>query len=312
MRFVVAGLLLLAAPAAHAQDQSEAESEMRKAKTALDKHDYEAAIGHYLIARSLAPESSGPYLGLGLAYAALGRCGDAIPVLEEYLRRKPDPHPAARSTLNACRAPRGGPQQPIYGRVLVLSDPPGAQVHVDDDETPAGRTPANLTLPPGTHTIMLSRPGYREESSSVSVSLGKVTQLSVTMQPNLPSIQSMAVPNGTLRLEIGPVAGHVQVNGMHIPGERMIYESPVPPGMYEVNVTREGYDGVARDILVRPGALALEKVTLLSSKPRLMKRNLGIALGVILASGAVAAAIACGVIYGTPSPPTHFMAVANP
>ena len=73
------------------------------------------------------------------------------------------------------------------------------------------------------------------------------------------------------------------------------------------------YPGIGKMfVLVRPGAIALEKITPLNSGPRLVRRNVGIALGVILASGAVAAAIACGVIYGQPSPPTHFSPVTNP
>jgi hypothetical protein len=312
-RTVVATLLLPMALPALAQDTSEAEGEMRKAKLTFDKRDYEAAIGHYLIARSLAPESSGPYLGLGLSYAALGRCPDAVPVLEEYLRRKADnPRPEARQTLNACRAQRGGIATPVGGRLIVLSDPSGAEVRVDDEEMPSGRTPANLSLAPGAHAITVSRPGYRDDSRTVTIAPHAASQIRVTLQPNLPSIQSMAVPNGTLRVEVAPVAGQIQVNGMRIPGERMIYEAPVPPGMYEVSVARHGYDGVLRDVLVRPGTHAVEKVTLLSSKPRLARRNVAIALGAILATGAVAAAIACGVIYGRPSPPTHFGPVTSP
>src|SRR5437899_2692619 len=92
-------LWLSAGAVARADSLEEASEEMKKAKLSLDLRQYEAAIGHYLVARSLAPESSGPYLGLGLAYAALGRCGEAVPVLEEYLRRKPkDPHPGALAT----------------------------------------------------------------------------------------------------------------------------------------------------------------------------------------------------------------------
>src|SRR6478735_2634487 len=104
-RALIVAAALLCAARASAGSVEEAEEEMRRAKIALDRHDYDEAAGHYLVARSLAPESSGPYLGLGLAYAAMSRCGDAVPVLQEYLRRKTkDPNPAAQSTLSACRA----------------------------------------------------------------------------------------------------------------------------------------------------------------------------------------------------------------
>src|SRR5262245_7073333 len=83
----------------------EAEAEMVKAKQAMAEGQYEVAVGHLLVARSLAPEASGPYLNLGIAYERLGRCAEAVPMLEEYLRRKVTaPHPSATEALAACRA----------------------------------------------------------------------------------------------------------------------------------------------------------------------------------------------------------------
>src|SRR5262245_14585967 len=96
---LIALLVVAAAARAHAGPRSpevEAEAEMLKAKQAMERGQYEVAIGHLLVARSLAPEASGPYLHLGLAYERLGRCAEAVPMLEEYLRRKPQsPNPKA-------------------------------------------------------------------------------------------------------------------------------------------------------------------------------------------------------------------------
>src|ERR1700761_8199439 len=93
------------AGAARGSAADEAEAEMLKAKQAIDRAQYEGAVGHLLVARSLVPDASGPYLNLGIAYERLGRCADAVPALEEYLRRKPKaPSPLATHSLEICRA----------------------------------------------------------------------------------------------------------------------------------------------------------------------------------------------------------------
>jgi len=93
-RFLVC-ILWFAAPA-RADDISDAQAEMEKAQEDLERGEFEAAIGRFNVARSLVKSSSGPYLGLGLAYARMGHCEQAIPYLEEYLRRKKsNPKPEA-------------------------------------------------------------------------------------------------------------------------------------------------------------------------------------------------------------------------
>lgn len=90
--------------AASAEAEAAAEAEMLKARQIMDRGEDAAAIDHLLAARALAPEASGPYLHLGLAYARLGRCEEAIPLLEAYLSRKrSSPHVSAAATIAACR-----------------------------------------------------------------------------------------------------------------------------------------------------------------------------------------------------------------
>jgi uncharacterized membrane protein YgcG len=156
---VVLWVVLAAAPRAGAAPRSregEAEAEMLKAKQALERAQYDVAIGHLLVARSLAPEASGPYLNLGIAYERLGRCADAVPMLEEYLRRKPkSPHPSAATTLAACRAAaKPAPSEAPATAAPTDSDdgpeaprraaPPAAAVVA----TPPALAPPELVAPP--------------------------------------------------------------------------------------------------------------------------------------------------------------------
>ena len=308
---------LLVAGSARADHLAQAEEEMRRAKVAMDQRDYEAAIGHYEAARSLEPGSTGPYLGLGLAFAAQGRCPQAIPFLEEYLRRKPvSPHPSALATLQVCRSqpapqpPR--PQPALWGRVIVVTTPAGAEVRVDDeDDDVRGRTPLDLPLGPGRHRVITSLAGYRDESRWVTVVANQVSSVNVILQPKLPVLTEL--PRGTLEVTIAPVPGVVSVNGRVLEGGASSQvTTELPAGLYQITVEKPGYETVTRDVWVRLGVASREHVELMSARPREVRRKVGIALGVTLAVGAVAAAVALGVVYGAPAPPTRLMTVQNP
>ncbi len=220
--FVLA-LLVGARGIAHASAVEDAEAEMKRAKVALDSGLYEKAVGHYLIARALVPDASGPYLGLGLAYAGMGKCNEAIPALEEYLRRrKKDPFPGARSTLNACRervsqpeAPKPPPEEPpspppeepndptgVPGGVMggVVRAPPEAppRGHLDLTIEPvAGKLTINglplgerstysSDLQSAVYEVVVEKSGYETVTRMLLVQTGRTTRDKIILQSSAP------------------------------------------------------------------------------------------------------------------------------
>ncbi len=64
----------------------------------------------------------------------------------------------------------------------VESDPPGATVDVDGERS--GTTPAmDLQIPPGTHNVVLERPGFRSWAQTVETSPGETLRLTARLQP---------------------------------------------------------------------------------------------------------------------------------
>jgi hypothetical protein len=178
--------LLLAATPAFADNKADALAEMVKAQDDLDRGNFDAAIARFNVARSLAPESSGPYLGLGLANARAGRCEEAIPFLEEYLRRKTQgAKPEARATLDDCKRKVVKPP----GRLTVLSDPPGAEVRLDDPNgVVIGMTPFESTaVPNGAHKVYVGKLGFE-------TAVGEVTIAPSTQQTVALALQAAGVP----------------------------------------------------------------------------------------------------------------------
>src|SRR3954453_10098764 len=196
MRLALAlATLLAAAPLAHADQQeadaeAEAAAEMKRADAYLQARNYQAAIAHYNAARLLAPERPGPYRALGMAWFASGQCAEAVPMLEEYVRKKPrDPWPEAVRVLSECKQRLAGPaasdvEKPA-GTFRVTSDPPGAQVRIDDpDGAMLGTTPYESTgLATGLHRLYVSAPDYRPAVGDVHIQPGVTASLQVTLAP---------------------------------------------------------------------------------------------------------------------------------
>jgi hypothetical protein len=288
-RFVVLALVVAAAPAL-ADKVADAESEMVKAQENLDRGEYDAAIGRFDVARSLVPTSSGPYLGLGLAYARSGRCEQAIAYIEEYLRRKKsNPKPEARATLDDCRNRLPKPM----GRILVTSDPPGCEVRLDDPQGPiVGNTPwESGPLSVGTHRVYLSHAGYRETTGVVNVEANARNSVAVALaalevtpppppppppkpvepppppvevappKPPLPPQPAGIIP-GKLVVDVAPVEASVSVNGNRVAASTRHYEGPMIAGDYNILVEKEGYRSVTTTMKVTSGETATRALTL--------------------------------------------------
>jgi hypothetical protein len=188
LRALAVVLLVLPPLTAAADEKSEAEAAMTQANDFLQRREYDSAVTRFRDALRYVPTASGPYLGLGLAYAATDRCDKAVDALEEYLRRrKKDPKPEARAELDACRV-----RLNVQPRLRVDTLPPGAEVRLDDMAgAPLGVTPFERTgLPPGEHKVYLSRPGYKAYVAVVRVEPGVLATASVPLEP----LEVIAVP----------------------------------------------------------------------------------------------------------------------
>lgn len=89
--------------------------------------EYEAAIESFRAAIAAEPKLPGPYRNLGLAYRALNRCADALPVYEKYLSLKPESRFTERvkKEIDLCRTKLGQAKpQPTTAPVTTTPTPP--------------------------------------------------------------------------------------------------------------------------------------------------------------------------------------------
>ncbi len=168
----LAALIVLAPQGVRAEPQKEAEQEMELAQDALDHNDYPAALQHFSSAQTLAPNASGPLLGLGLTYAAIDRCQEAVPLLQEYRRRKgPSANPKAERAIEECS------HKPRNGTLVLETRPTGVEVFRDIPGQPLlGKTPLVSELPVGRHTLLLRKNGYLMSTVTVQIRSGQETR----------------------------------------------------------------------------------------------------------------------------------------
>lgn len=181
----------------------EARKRFTEGNERYSRGDYDGAVESFKAAIAADPKLPGPYRNLGLAYRALNRCSDALPMYEKYLELKPESRftDRVRREIDLCRAKLG--QTPLPPRVethTVTGTPhaPEAQaiLHVaanliggeaTDEATVKidglvrGATPLTIPVTPGTHKIHLSRAGFETANATVEVRAGERKDVELTM-----------------------------------------------------------------------------------------------------------------------------------
>jgi hypothetical protein len=156
--------------------------------------------------------------------------------------------------------------------VLVAAEPAGAQILIDGRDT--GRvTPSQISVDkPGSHSILLKKQGYLEESTTVNLTPGQ----SFRYAPSLRQLGSTDEIKTTGKLKklfggtpdgMGAVSVKTQPKGAQIAVNRRILDKNSPaefylnPGTYVIDITMTGYKGVQRVVnLEKDGKLAIDEI----------------------------------------------------
>ncbi|MFW5925617.1 MAG: PEGA domain-containing protein [Myxococcota bacterium] len=196
----------------------------------------EEALQHYVQSLRVV-RSRNVVFNAALALEELERHEEAFAYYTEYLGMSdlPDEERAeAERRRDALRTE--------VAVVALDSEPAGAAIHVDRlDLAPRGRTPIELALPPGEHTLWLTRPHHRRARTSVNARLGERQEVHLKLSPEPVSV----------RLEASVPGGRATIDGEPVPlGEPVA----VPPGDHVVRLRVEGHPPVEKDLRVPVGA----------------------------------------------------------
>jgi hypothetical protein len=216
---VVVGLVAGAPALALAEEEKEEAGYSPEAKKKFNegnehyaKGEYDAAIESFKAAIAADPKLPGPYRNLGLAYRALNRCSDALPMYEKYLQIKPESRftDRVRREIDLCRAKLGmqplqerphyggGPYRPgeAQSYLHVAADLIGGEAtdeaSVAIDGVIRGSTPLTIPITAGKHRVHLERAGFEKMDVMVDVLPGQRQEVELTMhkltEPAAPAV----------------------------------------------------------------------------------------------------------------------------
>lgn len=182
-----------------------------------------------------------------IALEALGRLVEAHGYFNEYVTMEglaEGERAEGARRLEALRA--------RLGRVLITTEPAGAEVRVDrEDLAPLGRTPFEVVLEPGAHRLFVVRAGYAGHSLEVEARAGERAELSLRLDP-LPVSMRISSPTGSrATLDGEPVA--INADFSVAAGPHAIVVEGADGGRLERRVVIEaGSDPVVLDLIPPP------------------------------------------------------------
>lgn len=165
----------------------------------------------------------------------------------------------------------GGPKDP-RGSVRTLVYPKETEVFVDGyyvgiaDDFEGSK----LRLDPGPHTITFYLPGHRLYEETIYAADGADIKIRHEMEPlapgeppplrpggSLPSAPSSTTVAefGTLMLRTQPGDVDILVDGelWHFPSGSRSFSLHLPPGVYELEIKKDGYESFLTDVEIFPG-----------------------------------------------------------
>ena len=117
------------------------------------------------------------------------------PAPETQAQAAPAPAPAEETVVvsekpkaaakKKSKAPAPAPASVVaVGQLNIASNPVGAQIQIDGRSDPAWVTPYDMaSLPPGQHSVTISKPGFATDSRTIEVASGSKSFLSVQLAP---------------------------------------------------------------------------------------------------------------------------------
>jgi hypothetical protein len=150
--------------------------------------------------------------------------------------------------------------------LVAKSDPPGASIYVDGRDT-GTKTPGQVSLDKGQHTVLIRMSGYLDETTSAQFVLGQTLSFSPTLKA-LGNTDNIKTAGGKMSRLFGGKGAHAeqatvsirtQPKGAQISFNRHMIEKNTPvdvfvdPGNYEVEISLSGYAPVRKVVSAAKG-----------------------------------------------------------
>ncbi|MBU0778328.1 PEGA domain-containing protein, partial [Patescibacteria group bacterium] len=176
------------------------------------------------------------------------------------------------------------PSTPGAGSLYVNSTPVNADIIIDGQSQDA-KTPAIITnLTAGSHEVKLTRTGYEDFTTTVTITAGTTTYLSATMTV-LPGI-------GTLEISSTPAGARVFIDGADAQKVTPATITNLSSGDHTYKLVLSGYKDATGTSTIEPGKTTTVSVSL-------TKAEAAIGAGTILGLGLLGVGVLGAVVYAS-------------
>jgi hypothetical protein len=172
------------------QKKDQAKKLFGEAKEKFEKGDYAGALPLYEQADELVPGARPKYQA-AVCLDKTGQVVDAVAWYQKFLDGNPDADkykaeiPDAKARIDALKA--------TPAKVVIATDPPGVQglkLTVDGAAQPG----AELSVPPGKHTIVATATGYDSATQPVEVTFAEKKDLTIKLAKSAAPVVAAAPP----------------------------------------------------------------------------------------------------------------------
>ncbi|EPX59971.1 TonB-dependent receptor [Cystobacter fuscus DSM 2262] len=214
--------LLFGPPCAWAGNTAdEADVAFELGNEAYARREYVQALRSYFASYRLVPNRN-VLFNIARCYEALGRYNEAYRYYHDLALEDLPEADATKVNHSLTRL------RPKVALVRVTTEPPGAEVLVDrEDLGSRGLSPQTLALPPGAHTVVVHKKGYRRAEATIQLTRGQAVVQAFTLELITGTVRLSGTPGGAeVRASPeGPVLGQVPGDLRFTPGPHVLHVS---------------------------------------------------------------------------------------
>lgn len=121
--------------------------------------------------------------------------------------------------------------KPVYGSLLIQSNPSGAEIFVDDATAPVGRAPVYISSLIANAHVLRGVLGNEEKKRSVKVAANDTTEVTVVFSS----------PNGFIELVTTPPGAEIYLNTVKRNGSKTPNKIEIKPGFHKVRLVHPSF-----------------------------------------------------------------------
>ena len=190
----------------------------------------------------------------------------------------------------------------LEGTLTVVTEPPGATVRLEQGGASLGATPLEVTLPVGTHVLVIELAEHLTDRRAVTLEENAALRLEVELEANARTTSVLSVTST-------PAGASVELRDISLGGTPLSLDG-LSPGAARIRVSLEGHEPWSGEIVLEPGSATRVTASLRAwsaSDPGELSW-IGYAAGAVAMAGAIAAGISALVLgeaiaqapYGNP------------